>query len=72
MKNLFLSVIPLLISFALFAQEYPFQNPDLSDESRLDNLISLMTIDEKVLCLSTRPAIPRLGVKGTRTVEGLH
>jgi beta-glucosidase len=31
-----------------------------------------MTTDEKISCLSTRIAIPRLEVKGTRTIEGLH
>jgi beta-glucosidase len=51
---------------------YPFQNPDLPTEERIDNLLSLMNIDEKVVCLSTKPDIPRLGVKGTGHVEGLH
>jgi beta-glucosidase len=31
-----------------------------------------MTLDEKINCLSTRLSIPRLGIKGTHTVEGLH
>ncbi len=31
-----------------------------------------MNLDEKLSCLSTRLAIPRLGIKGTRTIEGLH
>ena len=51
---------------------YPFQNVRLSEEERIRNLISLMTADEKISCLSTRLAIPRLGVRGTRTIEGLH
>ncbi len=51
---------------------YPFQNPGLSAEERIDNLLSLMTLDEKVNCLSTDPGVPRLGVKGSRHVEGLH
>ena len=54
------------------AQTYPFQNTKLTEAERIRNLISLMTLDEKINCLSTRFAIPRLGVKGTRTVEGLH
>ena len=28
--------------------QYPFQNPDLPIEERIDNLLSLMTIDEKI------------------------
>ena len=54
------------------AQSYPFQKTELTEDERIRNLISLMTLDEKINCLSTRFAIPRLGVKGTRTVEGLH
>lgn len=58
----------------LWAQDYkhPFQNPDLDPEKRIENLLSLMTLDEKVSALSTHPDVPRLGVKGTGHVEGLH
>lgn len=67
-----LAVVLLSCSF-VYAQKYPFQNTKLSDDARLDNLISLMTLDEKIDNLSARPAgIPRLGVQGTRIVEGLH
>lgn len=52
--------------------EHPFQNPDLPAEQRIDDLISLMTIDEKVACLGTNPSVPRLGVKGSGHSEGLH
>ncbi|HER08210.1 MAG TPA: beta-glucosidase, partial [Bacteroides sp.] len=55
------------------AQSYPFRDTSLTDDERIDNLISLMTLDEKVGHLSSRlPGIARLGVKGTRLVEGLH
>ncbi len=56
----------------LSAKKYPFQNPDLPVEKRIDNIISLLTLDEKVACLSTDPSVPRLGIKGTHHVEGLH
>lgn len=62
----------LLLPWTAFSQSYPFQNPKLSDEKRLDNLISLMTLEEKINCLSTRPSVQRLGITGTRIVEGLH
>jgi len=52
--------------------QYPFQNPDLPLEQRVDNIVSLMTLDEKVDCLGTRPNVPRLGIQGTGHVEGLH
>ena len=54
------------------AYDYPFRNPELPAERRIDNLISLMTIDEKVACLGTNPSVPRLGVKGSPHSEGLH
>ena len=41
----------------------PFLNPDLAPESRAADLVSRMTLEEKVLQMqSTAPAIPRLGV----------
>ncbi|MFZ0934499.1 MAG: glycoside hydrolase family 3 C-terminal domain-containing protein [Bryobacteraceae bacterium] len=52
--------------------KYPFQNPDLSIEARVRNIVSLMTVDEKIHCLGTDPSVPRLGIHGTRHVEGLH
>jgi beta-glucosidase len=69
--------IAIVLAFSLFyiacgAQDYPFRNPKLSEEERIGNLISLMTFDEKLACLSTRLSVPRLGIKGTRTIEGLH
>lgn len=54
------------------AQSYPFQDRNQPEDARIKNLISLMTLDEKLICLSTRLAVPRLGIKGTRTIEGLH
>jgi beta-glucosidase len=52
--------------------QYPFQNPGLPIEERVGNIISLMTIDEKIACLGTNPSVPRLGIKGSGHVEGIH
>jgi beta-glucosidase len=52
--------------------QYPFQNPDLPHEQRINNLLSLMTLDEKIVCLGTNPSIPRLGVRASGHVEGIH
>ncbi|HEV7893257.1 MAG TPA: glycoside hydrolase family 3 C-terminal domain-containing protein [Pyrinomonadaceae bacterium] len=52
--------------------QYPFQNPELPAEERITNLLSLMTIEEKVECLGTDPSVPRLGVKGAGHMEGIH
>jgi beta-glucosidase len=72
MKKVFLLLILCILQWNLRSQPYPFQNVKLEDEKRLDNLISLLTIDEKINCLSTRLNVPRLGITGTRIVEGLH
>lgn len=52
--------------------EYPFQNPDAPVEDRVSNILSLMTLEEKIECLDTVPSVPRLGIVGTGHVEGLH
>jgi beta-glucosidase len=52
--------------------QYLFQNPDLPVEERVNNIISLMTLDEKIACLGTNPSVPRLGIKGCGHLEGLH
>jgi len=66
-------VLLLLIPFLASAQTtFPFQNTSLPDSKRVDNLLSLMTIDEKVNALSTNLGIPRLGIRNTGHSEGLH
>ncbi len=72
-KSLFIIICIVVCCPFLLAQTHPFQNTGLSDDERLDNLVSLMTPDEKIAHLSPMlPGIPRLEVKGTRIVEGLH
>ncbi len=52
--------------------QYPFQNPELPISERVANILSLMTLDEKITCLGTNPSVPRLGIKGSGHVEGIH
>ena len=52
--------------------KYPFQDSSLSVEERIDNIISLLNLDEKIGCLSTNPTVNRLGIMGTGHSEGLH
>src|SRR5271156_305137 len=59
-------------AFGQAAYQYPFENPSLPAEQRITDLLSRMTIDEKISALSTDPSVPRLGVVGTGHVEGLH
>ena len=51
---------------------YPFNDPNLPVEKRIDNLLSLMTIDEKVACLGTNTRVQRLGVPNIGSSEGIH
>lgn len=66
MKKYALSLCLLIgISFLSYGQnyKYPFQNPALSMEERVSNLVSQMTLEEKVAqMINTAPAIPRLDV----------
>lgn len=41
-------------------------------EARITDLLSRMTLEEKVDAFSTDPTVPRLGAVGTGHVEGLH
>jgi len=72
MKKINLLVLFLGVQILSSAQNYPFQDVRLTEDERIRNLISLLTTDEKMSLLSTRLAVPRLGIKGIRTVEGLH
>ena len=53
-------------------QHYPFDDPNLPAEQRINNLLSLMTVDEKIDCLGTITGVPRLGVPNIGSSEGIH
>ena len=62
----------LLYSNAGKAQDYQFQNRKLSDEKRIDCLLQTMTLDEKILLMSTNLGVRRLGIPDCGQREGLH
>ncbi len=64
----YLFVSLAFLSLFAYGQTYP----ELQEDQRIRNLISLMTLDEKINCLSPMISITRLGIKGTRVIEGLH
>jgi len=70
------AAVPLIVVCgiaSLRAQtQYPFQNPKLPLEQRVDNILSLMTLDEKTACLLTDTAVPRLHIPNAGWSEGLH
>jgi beta-glucosidase len=54
--------------------EHPFRDPDLPLQERIDDLLSRLTLDEKISLLHQwQPAIPRLDIPAFRTgTEALH
>ena len=60
---LFLFSVAFLFSADIKAQTYPFLDPSKHIEDRLDDAISRLTLEEKILQLQhDAPAIPRLGI----------
>jgi beta-glucosidase len=73
------SAASLLLAFAALAiptmaqqPKYPFHDPNSSADKRIDNLLSLMTVEEKIDVLGTRTGVPRLGVPNIGSTEGIH
>ena len=64
MKKLFLLALTALLTSTVSAQvKYPFQDPKLSREERVENLLSLLTPDEKVgLMMNKSASVDRLGI----------
>jgi beta-glucosidase len=66
--------LAFLFSAAAWGQtnRYPFQNPDLPLEERVSNIVSLLTLKEKISLFGVWPGVPRLGLRPLGSVEGLH
>ncbi len=73
MKRILTLAFCLVLAGGVFlrAQEYPFQDTKLSEEERLDNAVSLMTVDEKILTIVGQ-GVPRLGISGPGSTEAIH
>ena len=57
---------------AMSQQRAVYADSSAPVEARITDLLSRMTLEEKVDAFSTNPTVPRLGVVGTGHVEGLH
>ena len=63
MKRFFLTLSALLLGLTVSAQMLPYQNPALSNEERARDLVSRMTLEEKVSQMQNGAApIDRLGI----------
>lgn len=67
-----MAVSLLTVASAAQTSQYPFRDTTLPATKRINNLLSLMTLDEKIDCLSTKTSIPRLGVRSFGSSEGIH
>jgi beta-glucosidase len=74
MKIRLLVILSFLFTVNLWAQQLPYQNPNLSSEERAKDLISRLTLEEKAaLMCDVSEAIPRLGIKNFNWwSEALH
>jgi beta-glucosidase len=71
--GLIATVLGLLLSTAAAPPPTPaFRDADLPADARIANLLSLMTVDEKIDALSTDSSVPRLGVPSFGSSEGIH
>ena len=66
-KKVFKTICLSLFLTGLFAcgqkYEYPFQDPDLPIDERVENLLSLLTMEEKAgLMVNSSKPVPRLGI----------
>ncbi|KQS92396.1 glycoside hydrolase family 3 C-terminal domain-containing protein [Chryseobacterium sp. Leaf394] len=66
MKKFIIGLGVILLTQNLHAQtdfKYPFQNPTLSREKRVENLLSLLTAEEKIgMMMNSSKAVKRLGI----------
>ena len=64
LKKILNITVMLLFVTNLWAQQYPFQDPNLSSEERAKDLISRLTLEEKAgLMLDQSEPVERLGIK---------
>ena len=61
-----------LAQVAAAQADYPFRDTKLSDDQRIADFLSRLTLEEKINLMSDHPKIPRLGIVFSGQVEGLH
>ncbi|WP_027382360.1 beta-glucosidase [Epilithonimonas caeni] len=66
MKKVLFSLSVFICAFSSAQNhKYPFQDPKLPVEQRIDNLLGLLTVDEKIgMMMDNSKAVPRLDIPG--------
>ncbi len=67
-----IAVFAFTILKASAQTDYPFRNPELSDDVRIADLLHRLTLQEKVELMDGHPKIPRLHLMFSDEAEGLH
>jgi beta-glucosidase len=67
-----LAMVAGLARVACAQADYPFRDPKLGDDRRIDDFLGRLTLEEKITLMSDHPKFPRLGVAFSGQVEGLH
>ena len=64
MKKILSGILILVCAFSLAQNyKYPFQNPKIPVEQRIENLLGLLTVDEKIgKMMDNSKAVPRLEI----------
>lgn len=63
MRAIGLLIIPLLLSKSVSAQTYPFRDNRLSIDNRVTDLLSRLTLEEKIAeMIYDAPGVSRLGI----------
>ena len=72
-RRLCAGVAVLAMTLPLSGQSsYDFRNTQLTPDARIADLLKQMTMDEKIDCLGTNTAVPRLKVRSFGSSEGIH
>jgi beta-glucosidase len=66
--------LAILFSSSAFAQikPVPWQNPNVPEEDRITDLISRMSLEDKINALNSNSSVPVVGFMGASQAEGLH
>ena len=71
-KALIFLVLAFLALKAGAQADFPFRDPNASDDARIADLLHRLTLDEKVELMDGHPKIPRLHLVLSDEAEGLH